>query len=887
MTEKNIYAPYDLRCQYVREPLGLDSKYPLFSWVLKHDEMGQFQTAYQVIVSDDPDLIEKGQGNMWDSGVVQSGDTANVVYNGEELKSRTRYYWRVRWWDKNGDVSPYSEVAVFETAFLDQSDWKAKWIGNGSDQVFEAQSDGFKPQQNYQMRYGSLFRKEFIAKKPVKSARIYISGLGYYELHINGCRVGDRVLDPGQTDYKKTVLYSTYDVTGFLKEGANAIGVMLGNGRYIANYGYGAPCLIAQLHIDYADGTDDVVVTDDTWKVGDSPIRENGIYYGETYDARLEIDGWDMPGLDDSNWDNAVLVDAPGGRLTSQVMPPIKVCKVMQPVKMTNPAPGVYIFDFGQIFTGWVRIKVEGERGQVVRLRYSELMGDDGMLNFNVNRTAEATDTYILKGQGVEVFEPHFTYHGFRYVEVTGYPGTPALDCVEGRFVHTAVEPVGSFACSNDLINNIHKNIIYSQLCNLMSIPTDCPQRDERMGWMGDAQLTAEEAIYNFDMAAFYAKYLNDIKDSQKEDGSIPDVVPHYWSIYPADPAWGTAYITIAWEMYRYYGDTAILKEHYDSMKKWVEFLSSQEVDGLVNYVHYGEWCTPGSIPPKHTPREITSAFYYYHDVLILSEIAGIIGKYDDQKQLREKADKIREAFNKKYYNSERHFYGNNDQTSNTLGLQLGITPEGEEKAVVENLVKHVVEQADYHFDTGIIGTKYILDTLSDYGYVDAAYKMMTQESYPSFGYMIREGATTLWERWEKLTGSGMNSQNHIMFGTVDAWFYKDLAGIKLGKPGWEEVIIKPVIPKGLKHAAASTKTIRGVIKSAWAIEDGEFTLEVAIPVNSKAKVYIPELWENKSLSIEGKEGPIEGLGVKDTVECGRKYYLVELGSGNYCIKLK
>lgn len=887
---KGPQAPVNLRCEYIKEALGVGRRRPRLSWELGHSEANQYQSAYQIIVADTEATVSGGEGNMWNSGKIECSRSANIIYGGKELKSCQRYYWRVRWWDQDDNPSPYSNIAVFETAFLGQDEWEAIWIGNREDTL----PDSVTVQSNYNLRPGSLLRKELSIHKEIRQARAYVAGLGYYELRINGKKIGDRVLEPGQTDYRKTVLYSVYDITSAIKPGGNAIGVMLGNGRYCSFkwrdgelFGYDAfPCLRAEFHITYVDGTTEKVITDTTWRVKRGPVGINGIFYGEVYDARMEVDGWDEWGLDDVGWTEAIAVKPPGGVMEPQLMPPIKVTKRLQPVEILNPDPGVYIYDLGQNITGWVRLRVEGERDTVVKLRFSEVVDANGRLDIRINRDAESTDTYILKGQGMEVYEPRFTYHGFRYVEVTGFPGTPRLDSIEGCFIHTAVDYTGGFSSSNKLFNKIHQNVIYGQLANLMSVPTDCPQRDERMGWMGDAQLVAEEAIYNFDMAAFYIKYLQDIRDAQKADGSLSDVVPPYWPLYPADPAWGTAYITLAWEMYRYYGDLELLREHYPSMKKWVDFLKSQEEDGLVTYVKYGEWCSPGSVTPKRNPRELTSAFYYYHDVLRLGAIAELIGEEADALRLKEKAKDIRDAFNRKYFHPEIKAYGNNDQTSNVLGLQLGLPPEGAAEGVVENLVHHITEQTDYHFDTGIIGTRYMLDTLTEWGYKEIAYRMMTQESYPSHGYMIREGATTIWERWEKLTGTGMNSHNHIMFGTVDTWFYKALAGIQLGKPGWDEVIIKPAIPAALDYVSASVKTIKGRIASSWSRDGSGLEMRVSIPTNTKTQIYIPKI-DHESLAGTINGRPIESSAFSVVRENGEVYYHLESGSGEYQFILK
>ena len=878
-------GPVSLRCEYVKEALGIDNPKPKLSWMLRHGEANQYQRAYQVIVADDEALVAREVGNIWDSGKVECSSSINVVYGGKALVSCQRYYWRVRWWDMADRASPYSDTAVFETGFLSQDEWVASWIANTEDACPEAVTT----KAGYNLRPGSLLRKEFSLDTRIQDARVYIGGLGYYELRINGEKIGDRVLEPGQTDYRKTVLYSVYDVTSVLREGGNAMGVMLGNGRYCSFrwrdgelFGYDEfPCLRAELHITYADGATDKICTDTTWQVKRGPVGLNGIFYGEVYDARMEVEDWDQPGLVNTGWIDAVEAALPGGVMRAQTMPPIKVTKRLQPVAILNPDPGVYVYDLGQNITGWVRLQVEGERGTVVKLRFSEVVDDSGRLDPRINREAESTDTYIMRGKDIELYEPRFTYHGFRYVEVTGYPGTPALDSIEGCFLHTAVEQTGGFSSSHELFNKIHKNVIYGQLANLMSVPTDCPQRDERMGWMGDAQLVAEEAIYNFDMAAFYAKYLQDIKDAQKQDGSLSDVIPPYWPLYPADPAWGTAYITLAWEMYRYYGDLELLEYHYDGMKKWVEFLESKEEDGLVTYVKYGEWCSPGSVTPKRNPREMTSAFYYYHDVLRLGQIAHLLGKEVDANYMQTKAESIREAFNRKYFNKETRAYGNNDQTSNVLGLQLDLLPEGMAEAVVENLVSHIAEQTDYHFDTGIIGTRYMLDTLTEWGYKDVAYRMMAQESYPSLGYMIREGATTVWERWEKLTGTGMNSHNHIMLGTVDTWFYRALAGIRLGEPGWAGIVIKPAIPTGLDYAAASIRTLRGQIGSSWSRNKDGFEMVVTIPVNTRAQLYVPKL-DYGCLVATVNDKPIKGGAFSLVTENGEAYYRLESGSGCY-----
>ncbi|MCX8171517.1 MAG: family 78 glycoside hydrolase catalytic domain, partial [Candidatus Bathyarchaeota archaeon] len=812
MSEIKSYleGPVELFCEYCIEPMGIDVSKPRFSWKLTHHERGRMQSAYQILVASSEENLARDFGDMWDSGKVNSNRSVNVEYAGKPLESGGVYYWKVRWWDDKGQVSSWSRIARFEMGLLKPEDWRAKWIGGGN-----------------------LLRKEFVLDGKVKRARVYVSGLGYYELRVNGCRIGDRRLDPGWTDYAKIVLYTTYDVSNYLKEGRNAIGIMLGNGRYNvkpyrrehrafmpAHKHYGEPRAILQLIIEFSDGRKELIVTDESWKASKGPIIDDDIYDGEVYDARLEKDGWDLPGYDDSSWDNARAVEPPGGIMASQAtFPPIRAVKILQPVSISNPKPNVYVVDFGQNFTGWVRLTVSGPRGAEVKLRYAELLNPDGTINTAPNRGAKSTDIYILKGSGVETYEPRFTYHGFRYVEVTGYPGALSINNIEGIVVHTDVESTGGFSCSNQLINNIHRNVLWGQVSNLMSIPTDCPQRDERMGWMGDAQLSAEEAIYNFNMVNFYTKWLRDIKAAQSEDGSVPDVVPPYWSFYPADPAWGTACIIIPWYLYLYYYDKRVLEENYDVMKRWVDFLSSKAENYILKFSKYGDWCPPGQIVSLNTPGEIVSTLCYYEDVLLLSKIANVLGKTEDAEKYHDLAEKIKDAYNKRYLRGD-HYTAleaiipgspiGYSQTANATPLYLDIVPPDKRESVVKRLLDDVMTAHDHHVNTGIVGTRYLLDALTKCGYADIAYRIVTQTTYPSWGYMIEEGATTIWERWEYLTGPGMNSHNHIMFGSVDAWFYKALAGINADPscPGFEKIVIKPHIVGDLTYVGASLRTI-------------------------------------------------------------------------------
>jgi alpha-L-rhamnosidase len=891
-----LEPPHNLRCEYLENPIEIDIQNPRFSWLLTHKGRNQSQSAYQIIVSSKKALSNAEKGDIWDTGKNISQNFVNIEYDGKALRSNSTYYWRVKWWDKDNLESSFSKPAIFGTALLEESEWKAKWISK-KEFVDKKTRKALQYKSGARGLFGRLkevnaiyLRKEFNIEKQIKTAKLYISGLGYYELRINGNRIGDRILDPAQTDYNKIALYSTYDITKDLQT-FNAIGVILGNGRSVELFRYDFPKLIAQIYIEYKDGSNDIIITDESWKVSNGPILQNGIYFGEIYDARLEMPGWDNPNFEDSAWDNVVVVD--GYNLASQLMQPIQISKVMKPQTIQSPQAGMYIYDFGQNYTGFVRLKLRGPKGCQVKLRFAEILNEDGTLNTATNGNAPATDIYMLKGEGEEIYQPHFTYHGFRYVEITGFPGVPSLETIVGLFFHSNVPKVSDFFCSNDLINQLHTNIIWGQLSNLMSIPTDCPQRDERQGWMGDAQLVTKEAMLNFDMARFYTKYLKDIKLCQRNDGSISDVVPPYWNIYPADPAWGSAYITIAWYMYWYYNDIRVFEDHYESLKHYIDFLSNTAKESISPLGKYGDWCPPMCIVSKRTPLELVSTWYFYHDTLLFSKIAKIVGNETDYKEYSVKADKIKNDFNKNFllgtYKYIKMSFTDRaiSQTSNVLPLYLGMVPEDKEKSILSQLIEAIQRHYDNHVDTGIVGTRYIFEVLTDNGSPEIAYKMIKQKSFPGFGYMIREGATTLWERWEKLESSGMNSHNHIMLGSVDTWFFNTLAGIKSLAPGWKTFRIKPFLAEDMNYAQAKLSTIKGLIYCAWEKKDGNIKLTVNVPIGCKVEAWIPI--QNDNHIIKEGDTIIWDKGEKNTSNLGfnfksieENYIVFNIGSGYY-----
>ena len=891
-------APFNLKCEYLTNPICIDVKKPRLSWLLEHEERYQSQSSYQIIVSSTIELAQDKKGDIWDSGKQVLSENVNIVYDGTELKSDITYFWRVKWWDKDNNESEYSDINFFGTALFQSSDWKAQWISKEefidkkSRKTLQYKSGGRNLAGRIKELHALYLRKEFSLSKIIESAKVYVCGVGYYQLHINGKKIGDRILDPAQTDYNKLALYSTYDVSMFLQKD-NAIGVILGNGRCVELFGYDFPKLILQLNVHYIDGTSEIIFTDNSWKISDGPIKENGLYFGEIYDARLEMPGWDKIHFDDKNWKNAVWIN--GYNLASQMMQPIQITKIINPKEIYSPESGVYVMDFKQNFTGFVKMKVHGPRGSEVKLRFSEIVHKNGMINTATNGGATVNDIYILKGEGEEYYEPHFTYHGFRYVEITGFPGVPSLDNFEGLFFHSNVPKVGDFYCSNKLINQIHSNTIWGQLSNLMSIPTDCPQRDERQGWMGDAQLATEEAILNFDMVRFFTKYLRDIRECQREDGSISDVVPPYWKLYPADPAWGSAFITIAWHLHWYYNDLRVLEENYVAMKNYIDFLISISENDLILMGKYGDWCPPCSIVSKKTPVELTSSWYFYHDTFYFSKIAEALGKTEDANFYTKKSIDIKNAFNNKFLNvsyettklspADRSV----SQTSNVLPLYLNMVPEKKKKNVLSTLINTIEEDYDYHIDTGIVGTRYIFEVLTKNGFPDAAYKMITQESFPSYGYMIKEGATTLWERWEKLEGGGMNSHNHIMLGSVDTWFYKNLTGIRCETPGWHHIKIKPFIPNDMDYAHSSIKSYKGNISCSWEKLGESLKMSISIPIGVKAEIWLPLLGSYKEIEETGDIIWSQNKVTGDKIKFKKRednYVVFLLGSGFYTFNL-
>ena len=836
-------GPTHLTVEYLRNPLGIDVRRPRLAWLLEASRRGVRQVAYQVIAASSRDLLLSGKVDLWDSGKVVSEDCAHVVYVGRELRSRQSGYWRVRIWDQDGRASGWSKPAFWEMGLLEKGGWTAKWMGASPEASLDHTYTGRAP----------FFRKTFMLSRPVSSARAYICGLGFYELHLNGKKVGDHVLSPNQTNYDRRslrnllypfrdhtrtrVLYVTYDVTTYLQHGSNVVGIVLGNGWYNQRdrlaegmMWYDSPRVIFQMECRFVEGAVESVVSDEAWRVSTSgPIIHNGIFTGEDYDARLEMSGWLDPEYDDAAWTQAEAVRPPTGDTEAQMSIPDRIVQTLQPVSVTSTQPGTYRFDLGQNLAGWACLKVHGSRGRRVTLRFIE----EGGMDYG------QADSYVLKGTDVEFYEPRFTWHGFRYVEVRGGQEALTAASLEGRVVHSDVERAGNFECSNALFNRILHNARWSQLSNMhCGVPSDCPHR-ERLGYTGDGQADAESAIFNFDMAAFYTKWVKDMADAQNsETGFVPHTVPFEGG--GGGPPWGCAYVIIPWLMYLYYGDRRILEDHYAGMTRWIEYLSkSTDAKGLVVREEPGSWClgewaTPG---PVTVPKPLVNTCYFAHVSRLMARIAGVLARGEDAQHFATSAHSAATAVNREFLDERSGQYSDGRQGANVFPLAFGLVPRKHVTAVFNRLVEIILQDDQGHFDTGMYGTPLILDVLTSGGRVDLAYRLMNQLTYPSYGFEISQGATALWENWD-----GRGSHNHAMYGSAARWFYKALAGITPDptQPGFRHVIIRPHALKELGYVRAHYDSVRGRIESHWRREGAKLVADLEIPAGTTATVFLP-----------------------------------------------
>jgi len=839
-------------CEYATNPVGVEQRQPLFSWILQSSEHNKQQTAYQVLVATSVKKLTPQSADLWNSGIVASAQSTLIPYNGKALVSRQRCWWQVRVWDEKNRASAWSQPASWEMGLLASTDWQAQWIGTGpkveprpAAGIFQSarEQSAFQDTVHLDGRC-TLLRKSFRINKSIRSARAYVCGLGYYEFYCNGRRVGDQVLAPAKSNYRKWVLYDIFDLTSTLKPGANALGLMLGNGWFnpykkwwdpYRMQWFGSKRAILQLHLEHNDGSTTIVSTDDTWKAAPGPVLFSCVFDGEVYDAGQEPLGWQQAEFDDSDWPSAQVVEPPGGQLVHSLMPPIQVTQRLKPVALTFPQPGLAIYDLGQNSSGWVRLTCHGPAGGRVTLRYAEDLTADGSLDVTSNEKAQATDVYLFSGAEEEVYEPKFTFHGFRYVQVSGLDYAPALHDLIGCVVHTAAETISSFSCGNELVNRIHRATLWSQRSNLMGYPMDCPQRDERLGWFGDAMVTAAEAMLNFDTANFYRHWLDGIRYNQNEtNGDISIVSPRPYVAIEPDPTWSSAYILMVWQFYLHYGDQRFLQSHFASMARYVAYLASLAKDFILPKYWIGDWGTIVEGWQEGDPPFISTAFFYY-DAQILAKAARVLGHVDAAVQYESLAEQIKNALNRKFFNTEKHHYDQGSQFSNAFPLFLGLPQPVQRKELLQNILDDIARH-DGHFTVGVLGAKYLLEALTQLGRPEAAWSLINQKGYPSWEYMLR-GRTTLSEFWN-LKGS----HNHVMMGSVDAWFYQTLAGIQIdeSRPGFEHLRIQPFFPDSLDFVQAKVRTIRGTVAVEWRKEQYRLTVWIEIPANTSARVILP-----------------------------------------------
>lgn len=1048
----------NLRCEYHVNPLGIGEKSPRLSWEVVSDdpfERGQRQTAYRIIVASTREKLDANIGDLWDTGVVRSDQTNQIVYAGKTLRSGQKCWWKVQVWDKDGHPSPWSEPAFWTMGLLDPQDWRAKWIGyddpaeweeralnfvgcqwiwfpeDGNPRYLSPQgnryfrrpftlpadgavvrarmlvtvddqfvlfingkevgrSDGkpdawrrpktfnltpaLKPGRNLIAllatntspspagviaklvvefsegepfilvtdgewrcsdreeadwtglefddhhwvharslgRYGippwgivspdtvyvpplPFLRKTFIVERPIRNAFLYVSALGTCEVRLNGRRVTEDYFIPGWSDFRKRVYYRTYEVTGLVREGENVLGVIL-NDEWYAGYcgGWGQrnafggePRLSLQLHLELADGMEQIVVTDETWKASYGPLLEADFYMGETYDARREMPGWDTPGFDDKGWKPVTITEKIPLTLTSHPGPPIRKVMEISPKSVGEVRPGVFVFDMGQNMVGVVRLRVRGAKpGTKIVLRYGEVLNPDGTIYTANLRGARNTDIYICKGEPEEVWEPRFTFRGFRYVEMTGYPGTPPLDSVTGLVLHSDVPIVGEFECDHRLVNRLFENIVWGLRGNYLEVPTDCPQRDERQGWTGDAQIFVRTATYIADIAAFMTKWMRDLNDGQRKDGAYPDVAPAARTRY-GSPAWADAGIIIPFTLWRVYGDTRILERYYENMAHYIDYLLRNSENFLRPNIGYGDWVPAGAV----TPKDVLATAYFAYVVRLMAEIAEALSRPEDARHYRELFEAIKTAFNNAYVRRDGRIKGET-QTVYALALDLDLLPEDLRPSALHHLVTDI-EERDGHLSTGFVGTRHLMLALTRMSRTDVAYRLLLQETYPSWLYTVRMGATTIWERWDSYTEDrgfqtpDMNSFNHYAFGSLGEWIFRALVGIDTETPGFKRFIIRPHLDTGLKAVRARYHSIAGAIEISWHRGINEFRLNITIPPNTVATVYVPA--ESPDVVFEGGKPARDAEGVtflrmeKDTavfeVVAGRYEFIVIKGS--------
>ena len=872
----------NLLCENLSNPLSLDVSQPRFSWQLLSGTRNIKQTAYELKVSEQASV----KNVLWTSGKVPSNQSVHVPYGGKPLQSGKQYYWQVRVWDNDGKNSGWSETASWRMGLLNPSDWKASWI-----------SPGYT--EDTVLRPCPIFRKQFNSSKKIRSAFAYITAHGLYEASINGKRIGGDYLTPGWTSYNKRLQYQAYDVTNLLQNGNNAIGVTLGSGWYRGHIGwvsyknhYGRDiALLFQLDIQYADGSTAQVVSDDTWKSSTGSIRYSEIYHGETIDGRAEKSGWQNVGYNDSEWSGVRVMPFSKEVLIATYNEPIRKKEVFKPLKIFKTPKGEQVIDFGQNLVGWVIARVKGNAGDTVTIQHAEVLDKSGNFYIENLRAARATDHFVLKGGTDEIFEPHFTFHGFRYIKIQGYNGPINDETFTAVALYSDMKPTGSFTSSHPLINQLQHNIQWGQKGNFLDVPTDCPQRDERLGWTGDAQVFARTAAFNMQVNNFFAKWLKDVAADQGPTGAIPFVIPNVLGQPIGSTGWADAGTIIPWTMYLAYGDKKILEDQYKSMKDWVGYMEKNSKNHLWNTgFHFGDWLFYSLDNDNIGRSAITDKYliaqsFFAYSTQILINTAKVLGNAADVAYYTSLLKNVKDAFLQEYVSATGRLVSST-QTAYVLALSFDMLPENLRQQAVERLVENIKDYGD-HLTTGFLGTPYLCHVLSRFGRTDVAYKLLMQETYPSWLYPVKMGATTIWERWNGIrpdssfAAASMNSFNHYAYGAIGDWMYRVIAGIDTydDGPGYKHIKIQPHIGGGLTMVSADLQTYYGKISSGWKVENSRLTMDVEIPANTTADIFVPAA---DASAIEENGKPISASSGFQVGAAENGWVKVTVGSGKY-----
>lgn len=878
----------NLTTEHKINPIGIDAAQPRFSWKISATGNNVMQTAYQIRVATNPSF--SASGRVWDSGKITSDESVLRKYAGNTLKSGQRYYWQVKVWDNKGRQSKWSQTAFWETGLLSPSEWKAQWI------EFNEDTGRYIP--------APYFRKEFDVSKKIVKATIYATAHGLYELYLNGEKVGDQVFTPGWTTYGHRLQYQVYDVTKQVQNGKNAIGAILGDGWYRGslawsdNWGiYGKKLgLFAQMRIDYSDGTSSLLVTDDSWKAtNDGPIIKNGIYYGENYDATKNLTGWNKTGYNDSNW-KKVSIGNYDFKLVASEGAEIRKIEEIKPVKIFKSPSGRLLVDMGQNMVGRVRLKVNGPKGTEITIHHAEVLDKNGEFYTENLRAAECELKYTLAGTGEEIYEPRFTFMGFRFLEVIGFPGTLTADNITGVVIHSDMQPTSHYESSDSLLNQLQHNIIWGQKGNFLDVPTDCPQRDERLGWTGDAQAFFRTAAFNYDVAAFFTKWMKDVALDQRKAGEIPFVIPDVLNPQGSETAnnsagWGDVATIIPWTMYQVYGDKDHLATQYPSMKAWVEYIRKKSGDEMIwkggsvfgDWLFFHPFVNDHTAPDGHTEHDFIATAFYAYSVSIVAEAARVLGKTDDARFYDELFNKIKQVFIHEYVTPAGRV-GTNSQTSYVLSLMFNLLPDDLRAKAAKFLVNDI-RSRNTHLSTGFLGTPYLCHVLSDNGYTDVAYDLLMQKTFPSWLYPVTQGATTIWERWDgqrpdgTFQDKGMNSFNHYAYGAIGDWMYRVSAGLDTQSPGYRHLLLKPHPTDKLSFSKATLDSPYGKVQSGWERKDGKVIVDITVPPNAKATVILQT--DNPSGITEGGKAVSANkniTGIKNND--GTTQF--EIGSGKY-----